>query len=86
MCPQLGCRVLNPFPEHHVCHQPLISGVVFSAQDCATGNTVESTEILFDLSKLVSVPSHLHLMVDATEELELAVVSKSGQIARAIQA
>src|ERR1700743_3053582 len=69
---------------HHIGDEALVSGFVFPRNHHCLRHTGMFQERALDLPKLDAEAAYLHLVIDAAQELKLAIGTPAHQIARAI--
>ncbi|GMU01715.1 hypothetical protein KH5H1_58350 [Corallococcus caeni] len=70
----------------HVGHQPLVAGHVLAHEHGRVGEGGPVPEGGFDLGQLDAVAAHLHLAVDAAQELQAPIRAPAHAVARAVHA
>ncbi|EYF04583.1 Hypothetical protein CAP_4403 [Chondromyces apiculatus DSM 436] len=77
----------GPLPSRdHVRHEPLVPGDVLARDDRAGAHRGVQAEHRLDLAKLDAEAAQLHLVVDAAEELEVAVGQPPHEVSGAVEA
>nr|ASV46928.1 hypothetical protein [uncultured bacterium] len=66
-------------------NEPLVARFVFANDDDRLPHLLVLLQRDFDFAELDSVTANLHLVIDAADELDLAVLSAPNEIARSIQ-
>ena len=75
----------RPRRTHHIRHQPLVARVVLARNHHRMPQSPVAPQRSLDLAKLDPVASHLHLMIDPAQELQLAVRPPARQIPGPVQ-
>ena len=70
--------------EHDICDKSTIAGDIFTNNHARFSNAVVLIEDRLDLAQLDPKPTKFHLMVYATEKLDVSIREKTYTIARLI--
>src|SRR5882762_4755541 len=81
MCAQFFTGRARGIQGHEVSREPLVARLVVARRDDAFANGWMSAHHGFDFAQLDTETAYLHLCVNATEELDVAIWQPAGEIA-----